>query len=78
MLGRVTRQNVAKPPAPSETAASSSSRPWSVIRGTSSRATKGKVTKIVASTMPGSAKMILVSCSRSQGPNHPWSPKTST
>ena len=32
--------------------------PCSCISGISSRATKGKVTKIVASTMPGTAKMI--------------------
>ena len=44
-------------------AASSSSVPCACISGISSRATKGKVTKIVASTMPGTAKMILMSWS---------------
>ncbi len=39
--------------APSDSAASSSSVPCACISGISSRATKGKVTKIVASTMPG-------------------------
>ena len=43
-------------------AASSSLAPWSCISGISSRATNGKVTKMVASTMPGTAKMILMSC----------------
>ncbi len=61
MLGRVTRRKVDRPEAPSDTAASSSSRPWSVISGISSRATKGKVTNIVASTMPGSANSTWMS-----------------
>ena len=34
--------------------------------------------KMVASTMPGVAKMILISCSRSQGPNQPCAPNSST
>ena len=37
------------------------------MSGMSSRATKGNVTKMVASTMPGTAKMILMSCSCSHG-----------
>jgi hypothetical protein len=78
MLGSVTRKKVWKPEAPSVAAASSSPRPWSVINGISSRATNGKVTNIVASTMPGSAKMILMPWSRSSGPNQPWSPKINT
>ena len=50
MLGRVTRQNVCEPVAPNDSAASSSSRPWSVLgAGINSRATKGKVTNMVAS-----------------------------
>ena len=78
MFGRVTRQKVCQPPAPSDSAASSSSVPCSCISGISSRATKGKVTKIVASTMPGTAKMIWMLCSISHGPSQPWAPKSST
>jgi hypothetical protein len=48
------------------------------MRGMSSRATKGAVTKVVARTMPGTAKMILISCSPSQLPNQPWAPNRST
>ena len=47
--------------------------PCACISGISSRATNGKVTKIVASTMPGTAKMILMSCAASHGPNQPCS-----
>ena len=68
MLGSVTLQNICQPEAPSTSAASSSSRPCACISGISSRATNGKVTKIVASTMPGTAKMILMSCSLEPGP----------
>ena len=78
MLGSVTCQKVCQPEAPSVSAASSSSVPCACISGISSRATNGKVTKIVASTMPGTAKMILMSCACSHGPNQPWAPKTST
>ena len=49
-------------------AASSSSVPCACISGISSRATNGKVTNIVASTMPGTAKMILMSCADQPGP----------
>ena len=42
-------------------AASSSSVPCACMSGISSRATNGKVTKMVASTMPGTAKMICTS-----------------
>src|ERR1700730_9010445 len=38
----------------------------------------GKVTKMVASRMPGSAKMILMSCAASHAPNRPCSPNSST
>ena len=62
MFGSVTRQNVCQPLAPRLSAASSSSVPCCSISGISSRATKGNVTKIVASTMPGSAKTIFGSC----------------
>eukprot|EP01022_Parablepharisma_sp_SALTPOND_P004178 TRINITY_DN1187_c2_g1_i1.p1 TRINITY_DN1187_c2_g1~~TRINITY_DN1187_c2_g1_i1.p1 ORF type:complete len:554 (-),score=206.99 TRINITY_DN1187_c2_g1_i1:2173-3834(-) len=78
MLGRVTCQKVRQPEAPSTRAASSSSLPCACISGISSRATNGKVTKTVASTMPGTAKRILMSCSRSQGPKQPCRPNSST
>ena len=61
MLGRVMRKKVVKPPAPRVSAAASSSDPWSCISGISSRATKGKVTRMVARTSPVVAKMILMS-----------------
>src|SRR3546814_4313555 len=54
-IGNVTCQKVCQPLAPSDNAASSFSRPCSVISGMSSRATNGKVTKIVASTKIGRA-----------------------
>jgi hypothetical protein len=56
MLGSVTRQNICQPLAPNTKAASSSSVPWDCINGITSRATKGKVTKIVANTMPGNGE----------------------
>src|SRR5450830_1028946 len=68
MFGKVTCQKVFHPEAPSTSAASSSSLPCDCISGISSRATKGKVTNTVASTMPGTANRILMSCSRSHGP----------
>ena len=46
-------QKVCQPVAPSDSAASSSARPCAVISGISSRATNGKVTKIVASDDAG-------------------------
>ena len=61
-FGSVTRRKICQPPAPSTRAASSCSVPCACISGISSRATNGKVTKTVASTMPGSAKMIFRSC----------------
>ena len=54
------------------------SLPCACIRGMSSRATKGKVTKAVASTIPGTAKMTRILCSINQGPNQPCPPKTRT
>ena len=39
---------------------------------------KGNVTKIVASTIPGTAKMICMLCAVSQPPNQPWLPKSRT
>src|SRR6185295_5516050 len=78
IFGRVTRLNACHPDAPNVSAASSSSRPCDCINGISSRAMNGTVTKVVASTMPGRAKMILMSCSASQGPTQPCAPKSST
>ena len=43
-----------------------------------SRATNGNDTKTVARTMPGTAKMILMSCSNSHGPNQPCRPNSCT
>ncbi len=68
MFGSVTVMKVRQPEAPSVSAASSSARPCSCITGMSSRATKGKVTNMVASAMPGTAKMIFTSWLASQGP----------
>src|ERR1035441_3804463 len=53
MLGKVTRQKVCQPLAPSTRAASSSLRPCACMSGINSRATNGNVTKIVARTIPG-------------------------
>ena len=78
IFGSVTRQNICQPFAPSATAASSASAPCSSITGISSRATNGNVTNSVASTMPGIAKMILMSCATSHGPKAPCAPKSST
>ena len=79
MFGSVTRQNDLPAAARRATsAASSSSVPCACISGISSRATNGNVTKIVASTMPGTAKMILMSCAASHGPNKPCAPNSST
>ena len=72
MLGSVTRQNVCQPFAPRVTADDSSSVPCACISGMSSRATNGKVTKAVARTIPGTAKMTLRLWARSQGPSQPW------
>ena len=58
MFGSVTVQKVRQPDAPRVSAASSSARPCSIITGISSRATKGKVTNMVARMMPGMAKTI--------------------
>src|SRR6201984_776973 len=72
------RQKVCQPLAPNESAACSSSLPWEVRSGISSRATNGKVTKMVASTIPGKAKMILMFQALSRGPNQPRAPKRRT
>ncbi len=67
-----------KPLAPSEIAASSSVVPCSCISGTSSRATKGSVTKIVASTMPGTANTIWMPWAVSHGLSGLLAPNIST
>ena len=68
ILGSVTRKKVCQPRAPSEIAASSSCVPCSCISGISSRATNGKVTKMVASTIAGTANRMWMSCACSHGP----------
>lgn len=78
MFGSVTRQKICQPLAPSTRAACSSSDPWACISGINSRATKGNVTKIVAKTTPGTAKMICSPCSASHGPKTLCRPKRST
>ena len=74
MLGAVTRQNVTTPDAPMETAASSSDTPCSCIKGISWRATNGKVTKIVASTIPGTEKITWMPASAKAPPSQPLTP----
>ena len=59
------------PLAPSVLAACSCSSPISCSTGTTSRTTNGSETKIVARTIPGSAKRIWMPLSRSTSPNHP-------
>ena len=56
IAGSVTRQNVWQPLAPSVRAACSCSSPISRSVGTTSRATNGSDTKIVAITIAGVAK----------------------
>src|SRR5262245_20898428 len=65
-LGKVTCQKVCQPLAPRVSAACSCSVPVACITGINSRATKGNVTKSVASTIPGTAKIILSGCEDSQ------------
>ena len=78
MLGSVTRRNTVSGRAPRVVAAASSSVPCACIRGISSRATNGRVTKTVASTSPGRAKTIFTSCACSQWPNQPFAPNSRT
>ncbi len=77
-FGSVTLRKICQPFAPSTRAASSCSVPCACISGINSRATNGNVMNTVASTMPGTAKMIFRSWSRSHSPNQPCSPNTST
>ncbi len=53
--GSVTRRNVCQAEAPSVAAACSCSSPTSISTGVTSRTTNGRETKIVASTIPGTA-----------------------
>ena len=78
MLGRVTRQNICQPLAPSISAACSSLSPCACIKGMISRATKGKVTNKVAKIMPGMAKIICMPCASSQPPNAVCAPNNKT
>src|ERR1022692_2437389 len=76
--GSVTCQKVCQPLAPSVSAACSCSVPVACITGINSRATNGNVTNTVASTMPGTAKIILMSCASSHFPKKPCSPNSRT
>src|SRR5258706_6043245 len=76
--GRVTCQKVCHPLAPRVSAACSCSVPVACMMGISSRATNGNVTKTVASTMPGTAKIILILCASSHCPKKPCKPKRTT
>ena len=76
--GKVTRKKVVAKPAPSSAAASSCARPCASISGMTVLATKGKVTNTVASTMPGTAKMMWISRASSACPNQPLAPNSST
>ncbi len=78
MFGSVTRQKICQPLAPEHARGLLLLGALACISGISSRATKGKVTKTVASTMPGTAKMIWMSCAASQGPSQPCAPNSST
>ena len=59
IFGSVTRQNIFQPLAPSDKAASSSLFPCACITGINSRATNGKVTKIVAIIIGASGVAIV-------------------
>ena len=78
-LGQRDAQRICQPLAPSVSAASSSSLPCACMTGSTSRATKGKVTNVVASTMPGTAKMMWMSCvRRATARASPRAPNSST
>ena len=74
MDGKVIRQNVCHQPEPSVAAASSCSVPTSCSTGWTSRTTNGKVTKVLARTIPGKPKMILKPRSFSTKPSAPADP----
>ena len=65
------RRNVVNADAPSVAAASSCSVPISRSTGTTSRTTNGSETKIVASTIAGSANSTWTPWSESHAPNQP-------
>ena len=70
----MTRKKVCHPLAPSVAAACSCSVPISRSTGITSRATNGSETKMVASTMPGIAKMTWMPWSARSLPNQPVRP----
>ncbi|CKS09234.1 Uncharacterised protein [Mycobacterium tuberculosis] len=74
MEGSVIRQNVCHQPEPSVAAACSWSVPNSCNTGSTSRTTNGQVTNMLASTIPGSPKMILKPRSCSTKPRAPADP----
>ena len=74
MDGSVIRQNVCHHVEPRVAAASSWSVPNSCRTGSTSRMTKGSVTKMLASTMPGSPKMIFSPQLFSTNPSRPALP----
>src|SRR5271155_3458247 len=74
MDGSVIRQNVCHQLEPRVAAASSWSVPSSCKTGSTSRTTNGRVTKMLASTMPGRPKMILNPKSFSTKPSSPADP----
>jgi len=78
MFGRVTRKKVCRGDAPRVRAASSWSLPCICMTGMSSLATKGKVTNMVTSTMPGTAKITFTPWAPSHGPSRLSAPKSST
>ena len=66
--GRVMRRKVCTGPAPRVVAACSCSSPISSSTGPTARTTSGSETKMVASTMPGIEKMILMPIAAEQPP----------
>src|ERR1039457_1561698 len=77
-LGNVTCQSICQALAPKVSAASSPLLSCVCSNARTSLATNGNVTNAVASTIPGTANMIRISCSDSQGPNQPCRPKSKT
>ena len=80
MFGRVTRQKICQPLAPQGEGGELPAAALGLHERDelAAQATKGKVTKVVAKTMPAGAKMIGILWSISQGPNQPRAPKTRT
>ncbi|EPQ77480.1 Sulfate transport system permease protein [Mycobacterium marinum MB2] len=68
------RQNVCHQPEPKVAAACSWSVPNSCNTGSTSRTTNGRVTKMLARTIPGRPKMIRIPRSRSTKPRAPADP----